>query len=224
MDNAISENITADISPKIDNKLSHKVSKGVMWVTITEICIGGLGFVKAIILARLLAPSDFGLMAIVMSVVLFLQNIRFGFDSALIQKQEKPEDFLNTAWSFELTRNLIMFFILFSSAPLLSSLFNNAKSVNIFRLVAFTLIFRGFGNIGTVYFRKNLDFHKQFILKVVPLVINFIIIVSLTLILRNVWALAWASVFSGIIGCTFSYIIHPYRPHFEFKIDKVKTL
>jgi len=224
VDNAISENITADISSKIDNKLSHKVSKGVIWVTITEICTGGLGFVKAIILARILAPSDFGLMAIVMSIMLLLQSTYFGFDSAIIQKQEKPEEFLNTAWSFELTRNLILFSILFLSAPLLSSLFNEVKSVNIFRLAALTLIFRGFGNIGTVYFRKNLDFYKQFILKVVPLVVNFIITISLTVILRNVWALVWASVFNSIISCAFSYIIHPYRPHFEFKINKIKTL
>ncbi|GAG56200.1 unnamed protein product, partial [marine sediment metagenome] len=57
-----------------------------------------------------------------------------------------------------------------------------------------------------------------------PLVVNFIIIISLTVILRNVWALAWASVFNSIIYCTFSYIIHPYRPHFEFKINKAKVL
>lgn len=66
------------------------------------ICGGGLSFVSAIILVRLLAPSDFGLMAIAMAIIsLSQQLIGTGFQSALIQKQEKPKDFLNTAWTFE---------------------------------------------------------------------------------------------------------------------------
>ncbi len=62
----MSEYINADLSPGINRSLSHKVSKGVIWVTAAGICARGLNFISAIILARLLAPSDFGLMAIIL--------------------------------------------------------------------------------------------------------------------------------------------------------------
>jgi len=212
-----------DVSP--DSSLSKKVSRGALWVTAASICARGLSVFIAIILARLLAPEDFGLMAIAMAIVAFSQGTtQTGFESALIQKQDRPEDFLNTAWTFELTRYLILFLITFLAAPLFASFFNEPRAVTILRVISLTLVFQGLRNIGVVYFRKNLDFKKQFVLEVVPLIVNICVVIPLAFYLRNVWALVWASLTSSVATCMISYAMHPYRPRLDFNLKRARNL
>jgi len=219
------EHNNPNLSAGVDTSLSHKVSKGVIWVTSAGICARCLNFVSAIILARLLMPSDFGLMAIAMAIISFSQGTtQTGFESALIQKQDKPEDFLNTAWTFELVRYLILFLLIFLAAPLFASFFREPRAVAILRVTSLTLVFQGLRNIGVVYFRKNLDFHKQFILETVPLMAYISMVIPLAFSLRNVWALVWASLTLSAVTCLISYVMHSYRPHFEFDIKKAKEL
>jgi len=208
-----------------DSSLSKKVSKGAVWATVATVCAGGLNIVSAIILARLLAPEEFGLMAIVTAIVIFSQgSTQMGLESALIQKQHSPEDFLNTAWTFELTRYLILFLILFLSAPLFASFFNEPRAVTILRVISLILVFRGLRNIGVVYFRKNLDFKNQFLLEVLPMLANVCVVILLAFFLRNVWALVWASVASSVTMSSISYLIHPHRPHLDFNIKRALNL
>jgi O-antigen/teichoic acid export membrane protein len=212
-----------DVIP--DSSLSKKVSKGALWVTAATLCARGLNVASAIILARLLAPEDFGLMAIAMAIVVFSQGTtQTGFESALIQKQDRPEDFLDTAWTFELTRSLILFLITFLTAPLFASFFNEPRAVTILRVISLTLVFQGLRNIGVVYFRKNLDFKKQFFLEIVPLAANIFVVIPLAFSLRNVWALVWASLSASVATCLISYAMHPYRPRLDFNLNRAKIL
>ena len=221
----MSEYIKNDLSSGVNSSLSHKVSKGAIWVIVAKICGRGLSLITAIILARLLMPSDFGLMAIAMAIISLSQGTtQTGFNSALIQKQDKTEDFLNTAWTFELTRYLVLFLIIFLAAPLLASFFKVPRATTILRVISLSLVFQGLRNIGVIYFRKNLDFHKQFILKIVPLMVNILVVIPLVFLLRNVWALVAASLATNITTCFISYVMHPYRPHLEFEIKKAKEL
>jgi len=133
---------TVFLAEHLSGSLSKKVSKGVLWVTVSTICTRVLNIASVIILARLLAPEDFGLMAISMAIVSFSQGTtQTGFESALIQKQKNPANFLNTAWSFELVRYMILFMVIFLAAPLLASFFNEPRAVTILRVISFSLVF-----------------------------------------------------------------------------------
>ena len=209
----------------IDGDLSRKVSKGALWVIVSAICSRGLGLISSIILARLLLPSDYGLLAIATAIVSMMQGLTTtGFGSALIQKQEKPEEFLNTAWTFELAKYFILFLILFFLAPLFALFFKEPAAIAVLRVISFSLIFQGLTNIGIIYFRKKLDFKKQYIFNIIPQIIYIIVVIPLAFILRNVWALVWANVVKGMMVCVISYIMHPYRPHLDFNINKAKEL
>ena len=221
----MTDKLNAGSNIKIDSSLSKKVSKGALWVTAASICGRGLNIISAIILARLLAPEDFGLMAIAMAIVAFSQGTTStGFESALIQKQDRPEDFLNTAWTFELARYLVLFLIIFFAAPLFASFFNEPRAVAILRVISLSLVFQGLRNIGVVYFRKNLDFKKQFVMEIVPLIAYISVVIPLAFCLRNVWALVWGSLTTGIATCLISYIMHPYRPRLDFSIKRAGNL
>lgn len=221
----MTDNFGAGLETRTDSSLSKKVSKGTLWVTAASISARALNLVSAIILARLLAPSDFGLMAIAMAIISFSQGTtQTGFESALIQKQNRPEEFLNTAWTFELVRYLVLFFIIFLAAPLFASFFKEPRATAILRVISISLVFQGLRNIGVVYFRKNLDFHKQFVLEIVPLAAYIAVVIPLAFSLRNVWALVWASLVTSMATCMISYIMHPYRPRLDLNLEKAKIL
>jgi len=222
--NAVKEN-KIEILSRIDGDLSRKGTKGALWVTVSGICSRGLGLISSIILARLLLPADFGLLAIATAIVSMMEGLtKTGFGSAVIQKQEKPEEFLNTAWTFELVKYFILFLILFFLAPLFAIFFKQPAAIKILRVISFSIIFQGLTNIGIIYFRKKLDFKRLFIFNIVPQIIYIIVVIPLAFILKNIWALVWASVIKGLVSCIISYIIHPYRPHLDFNISKAKEL
>ena len=217
--------LDAGLNIKIDRSLSKKVREGALWMTAASICAKGLNIISAIILARLLAPEDFGLMAIAMAIITFSQGTTStGFEAALIQKQDRPEDFLNTAWTFELARHLILFLIIFLAAPLFASFFNEPRAVAILRVIALSLVFQGLRNIGVVYFKKNLDFKKQFVMEIVPLIAYVCVVIPLAFSLGNVWALVSASLMTSLATCFISYVMHHYRPRLDFSIKRVGNL
>ena len=219
------ESITQGSPIKTEELLSHKVSKGIVWVTVTDICVKIINFISTIILARLLAPSEFGLMAAAMAVISFSQGTTStGFESAIIQKQDKPERFLNVAWTFELLRCSFLFLIIYFAAPFLSIFFAEPKMVDLLRIISVLFILQGTRNIGVVYFKKNLDFAKQFYYDLIPLIVNVLTVTTLALILRDVWALVWASIASSFCTNIMSYLMHPYRPRVDLDMKKAKEL
>lgn len=91
---------TQPIEPTSPESLSKKVVRGGIWVFALRITNRGLGFVRTIILARLLAPEDFGLLGIAMLAIATLENFsQTGFQAALVQKKGNVESCLDTAWT-----------------------------------------------------------------------------------------------------------------------------
>lgn len=216
----IAGGVTIDTVP-----LSKKVGKGALWVTVTTICARAISLLSNILLARLMVPIDFGLFALATTIIVFSQGTtQTGFESALIQKQDRPELFLNTAWTFELIRYFILFLIIFFGAPALAIFFNEPRAVSILRVISLTLIFQGLRNIGVVFFRKNFDFYKQFILEIVPLVVYLSVVIPLAFQLRNVWAMVIGTFAASLTTCLVSYLLHPYRPRLDLNLERAKSL
>ena len=211
--------------PTPDRSLSHKVSSGGIWVSASRISGRLLRSTSAIVLARLLTPLDFGLVAIAMTTISFTQAFtQPGFQSALVQRQEHTSDYLDTAWTFELLRAVFLSGLLYVLAPLLALFFNEPKVVSILRVITLSFIVDALRNIGTISFRKNLDFGKLFILEASSTLAYIVIAIPMAFLLRNAWALVIGSLASAVVGCLLSYILHPYRPRLDFDVVKGKEL
>jgi lipopolysaccharide exporter len=204
---------------------SSRIGKGLFWSTAGVGALRITNLLSAILLARLLAPTDFGLMAVALAVISFSQGAsQTGFQSALVQTQDKPEELLNIAWSYELVRYLVLSVILFAAAPLLASFFHEVNVTPILRVLSVSFAIQGLNNVGIVYLRKNLEFNKQFVLDVVPSLASLSLAIAAAFILRNVWALVWAQVGFAVVMCLMSYAIHPYRPRLDFDPAKARRL
>ena len=205
--------------------LSQKVVKGGFWVFFLRIVNRGFSLIRLIILARILAPSDFGLMGIALLTMSTLETFsQTGFQAALIQKKEDIESYLNGAWTVLILRGFILFVILYFIAPYAAIFFNTLEAKLIIQVIGFAILLRAFTNIGVIYFQKELEFSKQFIYQFSGTLADFIVAISAVLILRNVWALVFGLLAGNMIRCFMSYFIHPYRPRLSFDLRKTKEL
>ena len=205
--------------------LSKKVIRGGLWVFGLRITSRGLGFIRTIILARLLAPSDFGLLGIAMLAIATLETFsQTGFQTALIQKKENVESYLDTAWTVSAIRGIVLFLVLFLSAPIVAKFFNSPQATLVIKVIAVSTLLSGFRNIGILFFQRELEFNKQFIYELSATLVDLTVAITLAFMLRNVWALVWGGLAANFVRLFMSYILHSYRPQIRFDNEKFRDL
>lgn len=195
------------------NALYKKALRGGIWVGASFALGKVLSTVQQIILARILIPEDFGVYGMALLAIASLEIFtQTGIKPALIQAKEVDEKTLNTAWTFTIIRNLILFAGLQAFAPLAAWFFESPGLNPILRVLAFYVLLEGFVNIGTVLFHRELAFKKQATLDQLFIFSNFIISVILAYLYQSVWAMVFGRVASSLLLLLASFILSPYRP------------
>jgi O-antigen/teichoic acid export membrane protein len=172
-----------------------------------------IGLVNTMILARLLAPSDFGLIAMVMLAYGLLETISYaGVDLALMRGNADSREHYDTAWTVQILQGAFITVLMLLSAPLVAAYFKEPRALLVILLVAPRALLDGMQNIGIVAFRKELDFAKEFRYTLYNRLLNFVIVIGAAFWFRNYWALVLGSLASSVIGLGLSYAMHPFRP------------
>ncbi|MGH6902269.1 MAG: lipopolysaccharide biosynthesis protein [Geminicoccaceae bacterium] len=193
--------------------LGRRMAKGAAWMIALRIAVRGVGVVSMIILARLLVPADFGLVAIATALAGALAAMsEFGFQVALIQNQAADRRLYDTAWTLGLIRGFVVAGALAIAAGPLAVMFSDPRLEPILLLLAGSAIVLAFENIGVVDFRKDLHFQREFLYRALSKVASFAITVPLAIILRNYWALVVGIVAGQLAGVLLSYTMCAYRP------------
>jgi len=207
------------------DRLTSRMIQGGFRVFFLRLINQALYFVKLIVLARLLAPRDFGLMGIALLTMAILDTFtRTGFQESLIQKKENTEKYLDSAWTLLILRGLLLFIILFLSAPAAASFFKTPEAAAVVRVFGISVLLGALTNIGVIYFQKELEFHKQFLFQLAGILTTFVVTITLAILLRNVWALVLGMLTGNGVQTVLSYVLHPYRPRFNFDRRQVKEL
>jgi len=205
--------------------LSQRAIHSGFWVLALKITGGLLNLTRLIIIARVLAPHDFGLMGVALLTIGILEVFsQTGFQSALIQKKKDIKSYLDSAWTISILRGFILFTILYFIAPYAAIFFKAPTATSIIRTVGFSILLQAFTNIAIIYFQKELEFNKQFFYQLSGILADFVVAVSLAIIFKNVWALVFGLLAGNFVRLVVSYFIHPYRPHFTIDLRKVKEL
>ena len=209
----------------LSEPLSARVVKGGVWVFAMRITTRGLRFVRTVVLARLLAPHDFGLFGIAMLSIATLEAFtQTGFEAALVQKKENVESYLDTAWTISAVRGTILFSVLYFLAPWIAKFFNSPQAATIIRVIALSALLTGFRNIGMVFFQKELEFDKQFLFEFSSILVDLSVSITLAFTLRNVWALVWGGLAASFVRLLMSYLIHSYRPRLSLARKELREL
>lgn len=196
-----------------------------LWTLGLRLSNRALGFARTIVLARLLFPADFGLIAMAMVVVSGLDSLsQTGFQQALIQKKRDVGGDLDTAWAVALVRSLLLCILLVLVAPAVADFFAESRLTDIIRVVSLSVLLSGFANIGVVFFQRDLNFHRQFNFEWWASILEFALTVLLAYLLRDVWAFVWGGLAGNLMRVVLSYVLHPYRPSFRFETTSFREL
>lgn len=196
--------------------VNPKMASGAAWMLGYKAAERSISLLSTIILVRLLAPHDFGIVAMAMAMVSLFQLISaFGFDIVIIQRQDAGREHYDTAWTFQVLFGFLIAFLLILGAVPTAAFYNEPGLENIFYALAAAQAIGGFENIGTVAFRKELAFHKEFLFMSSRKFMSFLVVIPLAFWLKNYWALVLGTVFGRTIMVAVSYYAHPFRPRFS---------
>lgn len=181
--------------------------------------------ISAIILARILSPTDYGLVAVgLLCVSLFQIFTEVGIKPNLIQERDHNADLLSTAWTLEVTRGLVICVVIFFMAPTGADFFHQPAATPIIRAMSVIPLLSSIANIKIIYFQRELEFHKQFIYEFSGALVGIITAVTSALILRNAWALVLGQVATQLTLTILSYIYFPELPRIIFARHSLRKL
>lgn len=196
--------------------VQHRMATGAIWMVLFKLVERSLGLISTLILARLLGPADFGIVAMAVSFIAMAELLTaFGFDIAIIQTPDATESHYHTAWTCNVLLNLSVTLLMLALALPIAHFYGKPEVAWVVCALAFGPLIAGAENIGVVAFRKELDFRREFRFQVSRKLIGFMVVVPLALWLRSYWALVAGMLVSKSAGTVMSYLMHPFRPHFE---------
>lgn len=205
----------------------HKSIQSGKWFLIGVLIQKSLNMTTFFVLARLLVPADFGILAILLIVTGFTDSISSpGFGSALLQKKGCVEDYLDTVWTFDLFRSIIIAAIIFLASSFIGSFFNLDPSLNVLiKASSLFIIISAFSNSRMLYFFKNLDYHKIVIRDVISQLAYSLMAIGWVLFVgRTVWALFFGHLARCAIAVTSTYFLYPVKPKINFQFYRLKEL
>ena len=172
-----------------------------------------LGLVSTIILARLLAPEDFGVVAMAMVVVGFLEVFTHtGVDLALIRDAQATREHYDTAWTLEILQAALLALALLVAAPYATEYFKDARVLEVMQILSLRAFVGGFENIGVVAFRRELNFNREFWFGVIKKMSTVAVTIAAAIVFRSYWALVLGLVGGRMLDVVISFVMHPYRP------------
>jgi len=174
-----------------------------------------VGIVSTFILARILVPDDFGIVAMASVIVAFADIIfDLGINIALIQRKNPSQAYYNTAWTLRILQTATVAAVLMILAPFAADYYKDARVTAVIQMMALSLMVTSFENVGIINFQKDLRFVDDAKYVLFKRLVLFVMTIALTFILQSYWGMILGA-FCGRLAATIrSYMVHPMRPRF----------
>lgn len=205
--------------------LRDKAIDGVLWNSLGKFSLYGIEFVIGIILARLLTPNEFGMIATIMIVITISEVfVNSGFRQAIIRKQDCTEVDYSTAFFFNLAVGLVFFTILFYSAGWISVFFKNTELKPIIQVLGFGLIINALTFTQSARISKRIDFKLLTKISVIATVLSGIVAVIMAFTGFGVWSLVAKYLLRHGITSLLLWIWNRWKPEWVFSMRSFREL
>jgi lipopolysaccharide exporter len=209
----------SDNNPQPERLLT-RVLKGGAVLAVGAVFERGLRFVVNMILARILAPEQFGLLALVLAANgLFEVLTEVGIGQSVIQnKKGDTAPFLNVAWWFSGVRGVFLYVVGILAAPSVSAFYHDVSLTPLLRVAFLTMLFNGLTNPHLFVLQKQMKFGRYVIITLGAALSGTLLCLGLALVFPTVWALVAGFVAEAVLRCGLSYVLCPF--HFQWRFDR----
>jgi teichuronic acid exporter len=185
----------------------------------------GIQFIVQIVLARLLLPEDYGIIALVL-VFIAIANVfvQSGLNTSLIQKKEADEIDFSSVFYVSLLIAGLFYIILFLTVPFIAEFYNKQQLIPVLRVLAVTLFFGAFNSIQNAIIARNMQFKKLFFSSTGAILISGIVGIYMACAGYGVWALVGQQIINQLSISLILWFTVKWRPRLIFSHRRVKEL
>ena len=209
----------------VTESLKQKTTKGLFWSSVERFSNQGVSFIFSIILARILAPSDFGIVAMIGIFFAVAQSfVDSGFSNALVRKTDRREEDLSTCFYFNIGVGIVAYIVLFLIAPFIADFYNQPILSPIIRITGLGVVLNSLCVVQQALFTIRIDFKSQAKVTLSATIISGIVGVVLAYLEYGVWALVWQGVVMSLVRMGILWLMSKWRPKTGFSKDSFHYL
>lgn len=209
----------------MSDSLKHQATKGVVWSAVERFSVQGIQFILTIIIARLVLPSDYGLIAMLNIFLAIAQVfVDSGFSHALIQKKNRTETDFSTVFYFNIFISIVLYLLLYFSAPYIASFYKEPDLSPVTRWIGLNIIIGGFSVVQRAKLTINIDFKRQAKASLTAVLISGIIGILLAYKGWGVWVLVVQTLSNSLLNTLLLWIFAKWVPKWIFSKESFNTL
>lgn len=195
--------------------LAASLIRGTLWSVGLRWSLRLIGLLSTVIVARLLSPSDFGLLAMA-TLVMGLVETFLDADAAnaLLRTPDATKEFADSAWTIKVIQSAVVALAVAVAAPFAADYFNEPRVAPILWVLIASIILSGLASVGPLMARKELNFSLEVKASLIGRVATLIATIALAVAWHSYWALVAGTLIGQVIGFAAGYALHPYRPRF----------
>ena len=209
----------------LDNNLKEQAATSLIWKLFEKFGTQLISFTLSIVLARLLMPEDYGTIALLSIFVqvasVFVQS---GFATALVRKEDADDLDFSSVFYFSLAVSIILYLVLFFTAPLIADFYEIPMLKNVLRVMALTIIVGSYNGMQNVKLQKELMFKKLFYSSFGAVILSGIVGITMAYLGFGVWALAGQQVTAVVVTSVVMTFTVKWRPRLMFSFRRLKSL
>ncbi|MBP2276032.1 lipopolysaccharide biosynthesis protein [Sphingomonas sp. PL20] len=196
-----------------DRPIAGRVSRSAIWLIGSRLGAKAIDFASLLVLAWILTPQDFGVVAVAMTLVQIMEAIfELPISQVLVRSDAISRPLLNTAFTLGALRGLLLGGILVLLAWPFSHIYGDARLLPLIAFLALAPSFRGLVSPKMAEFARAIDFRRDLVIEVSSKVAGFAIAATCALLTRSYWAIAMGTVATPAMMVVISYILAPFRP------------
>jgi len=199
--------------------------KGLKWSALSQISRQIFQYLTTIILVGLISPSDFGLMAMAVVVIGFLDIFKdLGTSSAIIKEENPSNNLKCSLFWVNVVFGLLVFVIIYFASPYLAEFLNSKRVESVLQLLSFSFIIAGFSVQQKALLEKELSFQKLSLIELFSSAIAFLVAVYLAFNGFGVWSLVWQVLSNTFLSTVLIWVYSNWKPKLFFKFSELRKI
>ena len=208
----------------MSRQLARRAGSAVLWRSTALAGEKLIFLIRLVILARILIPEDFGLVAIGMAAMLLMISLTdLGVVAALVQQPSQEKSHLDTAWTVSVLRGLLVTLVLVVAAPQIAAAFGEPAATPFIQAIAVTVLLSSAASIRIAHLNRELHFRSLAVLGLARAIVNTVIAIALAPHV-GAWSLVWGSIAGAFTYLAASFLAAPYAPRLRFSTESVSSI
>lgn len=201
----------------MSNSLKQKTVTGVLWSSLERFSVQGIQFVVMIVMARMLTPNDYGLVGMLAVFISISQSlVDSGFSQALIRKQNRTETDNSTVFYFNIIVGIILYAIIFVSAPFIADFYNEPQLTAITRVICLSVLFNSMVIVQRALLTIKIDFKTQAKAALTAAISSGIVGIWMAVSGYGVWSIVAQQLINLGVNALLLWILSNWRPQWVY--------